>query len=149
MAVIHFGPFTARQLQNCRREINEVAWILPELAPGMDAFRPMNDQRRADSALMHPGFVQAKGCICRASPGRTDRKKSFGRTGSSAGLVTVAPDDLFGAGAIVRHKEDDGVFKVSCRFELLENVADFEVRAMNHRGMKRHLDRLELFLLGT
>src|SRR5260221_7734012 len=68
--------------------------------------------------------------------------------GGAVGSWPSPPDNLFGAGAVIRQEEDDRVVDISRRFQLIENVPDFNVHPMNHGGMKRHFDRLKLLLFG-
>src|SRR5690242_1160620 len=43
-----------------RRQIDDVARLLPQLAAGGDTLGPMNDQRGADTSFVIPNFVPAK-----------------------------------------------------------------------------------------
>ena len=63
--------------------------------------------------------------------------------------MPVTANNLLRARAVVGDEEDCGVVEGFHRFELLEDAADFDVHAVNHRGVQRHLERLKLLFLGA
>ena len=69
------------------------------------------------------------------------------RAGRRRRIVHVAADDLLGAGAVVRDEENQRVLEGAHRLDLVEHAADLPVHAVDHRGVDRHLGRLESLLL--
>src|SRR5438105_3507300 len=58
-------------LQTGRHQIDEVADLLPQLAPRPDAGRPVNDQRRAHAALVAVVLVPTEGSVLGVAPAGT------------------------------------------------------------------------------
>ena len=80
----------ARQFQDGRRQVDQMPWIVAQLAAGRDALRPVHDQRRADAAFVYVGLVQPKRRVGRAGPGGTEAEERLGRAGRR-GLVVPSP----------------------------------------------------------
>ena len=59
-------------------------------------------------------------------------------------IVAIATEYLFRTRAIVGHKEDERIIERAHRLDLLQHAADFDVQAMHHRRVNRHLGGLKL-----
>ena len=62
--------------------------------------------------------------------------------------MAIAPNNLFGACAIVGQEENDRVVERLERAKLIEHATNLVIHAIDHRGMHRHLGGLKLLLLG-
>ena len=62
------------------------------------------------------------------------------------GELELAQGRAFGFGAVVREEHHNGVFERTHRLDLSEHAPDFDVHAVNHRGMDRHFGGLEAAL---
>ena len=63
------------------------------------------------------------------------------------GIVPVVADHDLRAGAVVGEEQDQRIVEGAHGAKLPEHAADLAVHAINHRGVDRHFDRLELALL--
>ena len=61
-------------------------------------------------------------------------------------MSVVANHDL-GAGAVIREKDHQRVFPLTHLSDLIADPADFDIHAMNHGRVNRHLRGLKLLLL--
>ena len=132
-----------REFKHGWHDVDDVGGAVPERVPCRDPSRPVRDQGRGDPAFVCPGLVAAKrGVACAGEAGAQTQISCRAARRRQRIMPAVANHDL-GACSIVRGEKDEGVLKSTHRFQLRDDPADLAVHPVDHRGMDRHLGRLE------
>ncbi len=147
-AVDHLRRLDTYDIEQGRREIAGMTELVTQLAPRRDSFAPGHHQRVADTAAMGVLLVAAQRRIGRHRPAPGEIGVRIGAADIvDAGdlLVQRLAPEIVGthgidhaertallAGAVVRHDDDQRVFKLACRFEELHQAADMPVGMFQH-----------------
>ena len=143
----HLRRLAARQLEDGRGEVHHMAHIMADVALARHAVRPMDDHRRRDASFIHPDLETPKRTVARGRPASAQTEMRRPGTRIRVGIMAVAAHHHFRAGAVVGQEEDHRIVQHLHRPELIQNLPDLAIHAIDHGRMNRHFHRLVFFLI--
>jgi hypothetical protein len=119
--------------QNGRREVNHVARIPAQFSTCLDALRPLHNEWRRDTALVHPRLVHPEGRVGDGRPAWAEAQEGLGRSGRCRRIMAVTPNHHLRARPIVRQEHNDGVLERVHGTNLIDHATNLPVHAIDHR----------------
>jgi len=147
-AVVLVGGRDGGEFEHRGRHVHQMHRGAPQFARGRDAPRPVDDPGRGDAPLMHPGLVPPKRRVGGTRPAGTQGEERLSGARRRRRIVPFAADQHLGRGAVVAGEEDERVCQQTGRLQRGDDPPHLAVHGLDHRGVDRHLFRLERLLCG-
>ena len=136
------------EIEKSGEDVNDVGGGVSEFFFCRDSFGPVGDEGSGYASFMGPGFVFSEGGVGGRGPAWAEAEVGRGGAHGRGGFMAVPADHNFGACAVVREEEDEGVIEAIGLFKMRNDSSDFLIHAFDHSGVDGHLAGLEGLLGG-